>query len=58
MPDKRGATHKQAPIRIADLLAVCCVAWLALGAGGRSRDPDQATLDFSKTLPFTHQRPY
>ena len=33
------------------MLAVCCVAWLALGAGGCSRDPDQATVDFSKTLP-------
>jgi hypothetical protein len=57
MPDKRGATHKQAPIRIAGLLAVCCIAWLALGAGGCSRDPDQATVDFSKTLPVARPTP-
>jgi phosphonate transport system substrate-binding protein len=57
MPDKRGVTHKQAPIRIGGLLAVCCVAWLALGAGGCSRDPDQATVDFSKTLPVARPTP-
>ena len=39
------------------MLAVCCVAWLALGAGGCSRDPDQATVDFSKTLPVARPTP-
>jgi phosphonate transport system substrate-binding protein len=57
MADKRGATHKQTPIRIGGLLAVCFVAWLALGVGGCSRDPDQATVDFSKTLPVARPTP-
>jgi phosphonate transport system substrate-binding protein len=57
MPDKRGAAHKRALIRIGGLLAVWCVAWLALGVGGCSRDPDQATVDFSKTLPVARPTP-
>jgi phosphonate transport system substrate-binding protein len=52
MPDQRGATNKQLPIRIGGFLAACVVAWLVLVAGGCSTDPDQVTVDFSKTLPL------
>ena len=33
-------------------MAVCLIALLAMGAGGCSKDPDQVTVDFSKTLPL------
>jgi hypothetical protein len=51
MSDKRGSTRKQLPIAFAGFLAICYVALVALGAGGCSRDPEQATVDFSNTVP-------
>ena len=50
MLSKRGATNKQLRIGIGGFLAICFVALLALGATGCSADPDQVTVDFSKTL--------
>lgn len=43
--------NRPLPITFAGFLAICCVALVALSAGGCSRDPEQATVDFSKTLP-------
>ncbi|MFA5110344.1 MAG: phosphate/phosphite/phosphonate ABC transporter substrate-binding protein [Desulfobaccales bacterium] len=38
-------------------MAVCLVALLAMGAGGCSGDPEQARVDFSKTLPVARPTP-
>jgi len=46
---KRCPLDKRARMRIAG--AVCLMAWLALGGGGCSGEPNQVTVDFSKTLP-------
>jgi phosphonate transport system substrate-binding protein len=52
MPGKRGVANKPLPINIAGFLAACFAALLAMSAGGCSTDPDQVTVDFSKTLPL------
>lgn len=51
MPDKRGVTNKKLPVRIGGFLAVFFVVLLVLGTAGCGADPDQVTVDFSKTLP-------
>lgn len=56
MPAQR-ATNKRVPTRIGGFLAACLLGWLALGAGGCGSDPDQVTVDFSKTLPLTRPTP-
>jgi phosphonate transport system substrate-binding protein len=58
MSDKRGSTRNQSPISPAYFLAVGLVALLAIGGGGCSRDPGQATVDFSKTLPEARPGPF
>lgn len=51
MPDIR-ATNKPLPINIAGFLAACLFLFLAMGAAGCSGEPDQVSVDFSKTLPL------
>lgn len=51
MPD-RVVANKLLPINIAAFLSACLLVCLALGAAGCSRDPDQVSVDFSKTLPL------
>ena len=43
--------NKRLPAKFTSFLAACFVAVMALGANGCSRDADQVTVDFSKTLP-------
>ena len=43
--------NKSRPAKFTSFLAACFVAVMALGANGCSRDADQVTVDFSKTLP-------
>lgn len=50
MADK-GATNQQLPKSLPDFLAVDGVAWLAMGAGGCSGDPERVTVD--SRLSFT-----
>jgi phosphonate transport system substrate-binding protein len=57
MPD-RGATNKQLPIRIGGFLAICFVAFLAIAASGCGRDPEEVTVDFSKTIPVPRPAPH
>jgi phosphonate transport system substrate-binding protein len=38
-------------------MAACLYAWFALGAIGCGSDPDQVTVDFSKTLPVARPEP-
>ncbi len=58
MRDKRDATNQQLPVRIGGFLAVCLVVLLAMGAMGCSRDPEQVSVDFSKTLPVARPAPH
>jgi len=43
--------NKSRLAKFTSFLAACIVAVMALGANGCSRDADQVTVDFSKTLP-------
>ena len=45
-------------VSFASFLAACVVAVMALGANGCSRDSDQVTVDFSKTLPVARPIPH
>ena len=50
--------NKGLPARFTSFLAACVIAVLALGANGCSRDSDQVSLDFSKTLPVARPQPH
>ncbi|MDI6852093.1 MAG: phosphate/phosphite/phosphonate ABC transporter substrate-binding protein [Deltaproteobacteria bacterium] len=43
-------------MRLHIVVTVCLIAWLALGSAGCSGDPDQVTVDFSKTLPLARPK--
>jgi phosphonate transport system substrate-binding protein len=56
--DLRGSIDRSMLVRVISFLAACAVAVMALGANGCSRDSDQVTVDFSKTLPVARPTPH
>ena len=56
--DLRGVMNQSRRVRFTSFLAAGVVAVMALGANGCSRDSDQVTLDFSKTLPVARPQPH
>ena len=56
--DLRGSMNKSMLASFTSFLAACVVAVMALGANGCSRDSDQVTVDFSKTLPVARPQPH
>ena len=45
------AANKRRLVSFTSFLAACLVASMALGVNGCSQDPEQVTVDFSKTVP-------
>jgi phosphonate transport system substrate-binding protein len=58
MGNKKDTAHQKLQGRIGRVLAVCIAALLVLGAVGCGADPEQVTVDFSKTVPVARPSPH